>query len=376
MSSKLLNKSKKANPYTSDKIGVNGDLFAAFDLDAQEPAEAELMGQVARERVSSYSPATPNGNTSGREAPEQPVAFNLAEHSDVDTTEPESIQVTSIQTEQLQGLLSKHVWRSSDLLQHRHDNLDTGFAALNEAIGGWPLGATTELGLSQDGIGELRLLMPALQSRSAEPLASRGPSANKTSKAAIASKRCLWIAPPHQPYAPALLKLGIDFEQVAVVQTRSLIDTLWAAEQALLSESCAAVFTWTGRHNLTQRQTRRLQLAAEKTKSWHVLFRYTDMLQQASASSLRLKLIADDYSHLRVQVVKQPQSWGGQECVSSLPPHYERWQRLPVQLLPHANRQYGAPQQQLRILAKAAHISKHLDNLNDSDNVITLKRVS
>ena len=101
------------------------------------------------------------------------------------------------------------------------------------------------------------------------------------------------------------------------------------------------------------------------------------MLQQASASSLRLKLIADDYSQLACSGRKTtPELGRARMRIVAAPRIMSAGNACQYKLLPHANRQYGAPQQQLRILAKAAHISKHLDNLNDSDNVITLKRVS
>ncbi|NND01116.1 MAG: hypothetical protein HKN85_13125 [Gammaproteobacteria bacterium] len=115
-------------------------------------------------------------------------------------------------------------------------------------------------------------------------------------------------------------------------------DTLWAAEQALLAECCTAVFTWTGNHNLSTRDLRRLQLAAEKNHTWNVLFRHSDCLKQSSAAGLRLHLQSNTYSQLDIHILKQPQGWGGQRCKLSLQPHYENWQRLPAHLLPHHNR--------------------------------------
>ena len=229
--------------------------------------------------------------------------------------------------EQHGNALTGRLWRGR---QHQHKQsthaniLDTGYSALNAQLhdGGWPLTTTTELGMTSPGIGELRLLMPALRE-----LMNR----------AHTQKNVMWIAPPFLPFAPALFKEQIDVSKLTVVQTRSIRDTLWAAEQALLAECCTAVLCWTGSYDLSPRELRRLQLAAEKSRTWHVLIRHSDCLQQASASGLRLHLKSDAYSKLDIHILKQPQGWGGQHCSLSLHPHYENWQRLPVHLLPHHN---------------------------------------
>lgn len=387
--------------YMPDGIGRNGELFGGV----AEVIEGKTVG--ARER--SIARAQQCADTE-RPSPDkvgvEPVSGNPR------ATESISTKPTSTDKDKaLSELLLTQVWRSSDLLQQMHSTLSTGFAALDQAIaiGGWPLGATTELGLNEAGIGELRLLLPALKSLMAsEDLynseSSNNSSSNPNSKPKVneqtsSNQHCVLIAPPYQPYAPALQKLGLEASKVIVVRPGSLADTLWAAEQALLSESCAAVLTWAGRHNLSQRETRRLQLAAEKSNALHVLFRHSDLMQQASVSSLRAHLKTDDYSRLRIKIIKQPQGWAGQECALSLPPFYERWQRLPAQLLPHANQAYrpqkhslSAPKQ-LRILARAAQskifynthkINNTHNTQSDSNsqggyqnnNVISLKRVS
>jgi len=235
-------------------------------------------------------------------------------------------------TEKLEHLLSKaspvteKVWRGSvkyknqlspQILSSGHKTLDSKLHS-----GGWPLSITTELGLSQPGIGELRLLVPAL--RELQEMAYQ--------------KQIIWIAPPFLPYAPGLIKEKIDIDRLTIVQTNTIQDTLWATEQALLSKSCAAVFCWVGTSDLDTRQLRRLQLAAEKTESWHVLFRHSDYLKQSSICGLRIHLQANSYGKLDLHIIKQPNGWGGQRCTVSLHPHYENWQRLPVNLLPNNNK--------------------------------------
>ena len=252
--------------------------------------------------------------------------------------------------EQYSDSLAGKVWRGcaardSTARQGKSNNkaLDTGHPLLNQQLhtGGWPLETTTELGLSQPGVGELRLLVPAL----------RALMQRQTSQQNI-----IWVAPPFLPFAPALLKEQIDVSKLVVVQCNSMQDTLWTAEQALLSECCAAVLSWTGNYNLSTRELRRLQLAAERSNSWNVLFRHSDCLKQSSAAGLRIHLKSNAYSKLELNILKQPHGWGGQKCTLSLHPHYENWQRLPVGLLPHHNRhQTPVIAQQLNSLANSDH---------------------
>lgn len=239
-------------------------------------------------------------------------------------------------TESLEKLLEKHskslagkIWRGSQAKASRRKHLaclSTGHKALDGLLhnNGWPLDTTTELGLSNPGIGELRLLTPALR---------------QLMNSGQVQSNIVWVAPPFLPFAPSLVKEQIDVNKLTVVQTHNIQDTLWATEQALLSECCTAVLSWTGTYNLSTHQLRRLQLAAEQSNTWHVLFRHSDCLKQSSSAGLRIHLQSNSHSKLDLHVLKQPQGWGGQRCTLSLHPHYENWQRLPVNLLPHRNRQ-------------------------------------
>src|SRR5262249_13763263 len=126
--------------------------------------------------------------------------------------------------------LSSHpaIWRGSDLAATRFSSVPSGFDALDEQLpgGGWPVGLLTELMPAHEGIGEIRILGPALARLS------------KT------GRKLAWIAPPHTPYAPALAAAGIDASSLVIVKTRSEKDALWAAEQALASNACGAVLAW------------------------------------------------------------------------------------------------------------------------------------
>src|SRR5260221_7110499 len=85
------------------------------------------------------------------------------------------------------------IWRGDSLSRAGTPAIPCGFPGLDAELpgGGWPAGALTEILPAHEGIGELRLLGPALAGLSQLGL------------------RLAWIAPPHLPYAPALAAAGI-----------------------------------------------------------------------------------------------------------------------------------------------------------------------
>ncbi len=164
------------------------------------------------------------------------------------------------------------IWRGDQLAQAEGDVLPTGFAELDEQLpgGGWPRGALTEILSVQEGIGELRLMLPALARASEE------------------SRWQVWVAPPHVPYAPALSVAGIRLERLLVAQPESDADAWWTAEQALRSGACSAVLAWLTTPD--ERRMRRLQLGAETGHAWGVLFRHARAAEERSTAALRLRL--------------------------------------------------------------------------------------
>jgi hypothetical protein len=150
--------------------------------------------------------------------------------------------------------------------------LRSGHEALDALLpgGGWPLGALTELLSDQCGIGELELLLPALQ------ILARG-------------GRCLvWIDPPYVPYAPALVQRGLPLERVLWIRTERPQAALWAAEQALGCPAIGAVLNWS--EHIVDRSLRRLQLAAECGQTLGILHRSATALHTPSPAALRLQL--------------------------------------------------------------------------------------
>lgn len=178
----------------------------------------------------------------------------------------------------LQQLLqSRRLWRGQ-AQGKAWQGLVTGYPRLDEHLpgGGWPANALTEILLEHYGGGELKLLMPALAqlSQGAEGDPDTGWLA--------------WIAPPFQPYAPALTQWGVRLSRVLIVRPRQPDEVLWAAEQALLCGNCAAVLVWSDA--LDHAASRRLQLAAEQGNSWAVAFRSLQHRGQHSAAALRIAL--------------------------------------------------------------------------------------
>ena len=177
------------------------------------------------------------------------------------------------------------IWRGSELARGC-PGIATGFAALDAKLpgGGWPCAALTEILPQHEGIGELRILGPALAQ-----LAAQG-------------KFIAWIAPPYLPYAPALAAAGIDLERVVIVKTARDGDSLWAAEQALRSAACGGVLAWP--RDIRFAQLRRLQLAAEDGRCLAVLFRHTQAAREPSPAVLRIAL-ATSAGGLALSILKR-----------------------------------------------------------------------
>ena len=178
------------------------------------------------------------------------------------------------------------LWRASELARVVVPSLPTGFPALDAELpgGGWPTASLTEILPAHEGIGELRLLGPALAGLSA------------------AGKRRTWIAPPHRPYAPALAAAGIDLARLIIVEVSTPQETLWATEQALASRACGAVLAWPAAVKYSE--LRRIQLAAEASRALAVLFRTQQAAGVSSPAALRIALGTAD-GRLAVHILKR-----------------------------------------------------------------------
>ena len=185
------------------------------------------------------------------------------------------------------------LWRGEDAGLADTPAIATGFDALDRYLpgGGWPLAGISEIFVEHYGLGELRVLMPALAA---------------LSRCAVDSRQWIvWIAPPFVPYAPALAHHGVDLRRILLVHPRkgsdprgsdpkgrqkgSDPDALWAVEQAIRSQSSAATLAWVREADVTA--LRRLQLGAEAHRCWTVLFRPPEAIGRSSPAALRFRLL-------------------------------------------------------------------------------------
>ncbi len=170
------------------------------------------------------------------------------------------------------------IWRGRSVA--RSSVVPTGFSALDASLPGhgWPQVGLVEILMSHFGASELYLILPALA------LLTRPPAA----------RWCAWIAPPCEPFAPALAAHGVSFARVLVVradqagQGEPTGRVLWACEQALRSGACETVLAWMPR--VPPRALRRLQLATERGRTLAFLFRTLceRTVREPSTAALRI----------------------------------------------------------------------------------------
>jgi hypothetical protein len=158
----------------------------------------------------------------------------------------------------------------------------TGKSSLDARLpgGGWPTASLIEVLLDDTGLGEVQLFLPALVQCQRRVDQDEAPWV-------------VWISPPHEPYAPALAQQGIELARLLVVRPASATEALWAAEQALGSGVCSAVFLWL--KGTDDRWLRRLKLAAEAGGALGVLFRPERHRFESSPASLRLLLTQGEH---------------------------------------------------------------------------------
>jgi hypothetical protein len=193
-----------------------------------------------------------------------------------------------------QLLQDPRIWQAARPARAAGATLATGWPALDRALGGgWPLGQLTELLVEAWGVGELSLLLPALAGLTRPPAQPGGES-----------RWVALVAPPYLPYAPPLARAGLDLARVLVVHSRRDMDTLWAVEQALQSQTCAAVLGWPGTGE--EGALRRLQLAAEASGAWTVLFRHARFQAASSPAPLRIRVARGvSAGHLALGILKR-----------------------------------------------------------------------
>jgi len=194
--------------------------------------------------------------------------------------------------------LSSHLWRASELPQHSGANtaIPSGFSNLDQHLSGsgWPEAGLTELLCTTTGVGELRLLIPALKRLSQQ------------------SRWIAWVNPPFVPYAPALAALGIDTSKILLIHPKTHKESLWALEQALKSGTCSTVLAWLDESKLKHTDTQRLQLASKTGKTAAFLFRPESAATKHSMAELRLNVQpqpSKQCDELNLSILKRRGGW-------------------------------------------------------------------
>ncbi len=176
------------------------------------------------------------------------------------------------------------LWRASQLARGPGRIVDTGYPSLSAELpgGGWPVGALIDLLVQQTGVGELRLLRPALSSLGKRPVA--------------------FLQPPLTPDALGLSYIGLSLHELMLVKAPGTADALWSAEQILRAGSCGALVFWA--QHVKASSLRRLHLAAQASEILFVMVRPLVAAQESSPALLRLGLRpAED--GLTVDIVKR-----------------------------------------------------------------------
>jgi protein ImuA len=186
------------------------------------------------------------------------------------------------------------LWLAHQLGRQRAPVCASGFAELDAELpgGGWPHRTLTELLLSHPGVGELRLLAPAL-------------AAVQRSGRAL-----LLFDPPASPCAWACRALGLDLQQLLLVRSsqprrgRANNDLLWTLEQTLASGHAGAVLAWLPA-TLGGEAMRRLQLAAQAHDGPAFVLRDLAARSKPSVAALRLLLAPAVPDGLSVSLLKR-----------------------------------------------------------------------
>jgi protein ImuA len=177
------------------------------------------------------------------------------------------------------------IWRANQMGSYRTSVMSTGHVELDRELpdGGWPASSLVELLLQQPGIGEMRLLRPALS-------------------AVARQRRIALVQPPYLPQIAAWSAWGLTLEHLLWVKTARSADALWSAEQILRNGSCGALLFW--QTHVRSESLRRLHLAAQETDIVFWLIRPLSTAQDSSPAPLRLAL-RPAHAGVAIDIVKR-----------------------------------------------------------------------
>lgn len=180
------------------------------------------------------------------------------------------------------------IWRANQQSNFVKGN-STGFKELDQALqGGFPEHGVVDID-TPIGIGEIRLLLPALRARQQQH-----------------ERLLVFISAPMQINGEMLAEYGFPLEQVLIIQPQNVEHALWSAEQCLRSGCAHSVLLW--HQELEISQAKRLQLAAEQGDALHFIFRHQHQLSLSLPVNLAMKL-RPHRQGINIQVTKRKGGW-------------------------------------------------------------------
>ena len=272
----------------ADDDAAPGRSLTSLELDLNKK-KLRHKATVSEQARSTLKPAqaTTQGNTQSNA---QSNTQNNTQNNTQEATLDESRNAKPCQDDfgdvnRLKDLLdsTSALWRGGSLKSEAPGH-SSGYAELDAILPtqGWPAKSIIEVLTPAWGIGELKLLLPRMREVTQQ------------------KQWVIWISPPYQPYAPALLQAGVDINYVIVIDPKtSCKDAIWSMEKALQTSACAMILAWT--NWLPNGVVRRLQLAAEKGGGMAFLFRERET--KNSPAALRLQLQPHQQG-VTVQVLK------------------------------------------------------------------------
>lgn len=165
-------------------------------------------------------------------------------------------------------------------------HIPSGHVSFDQCLEGWPSSGLVELQLPAWGIGELRLILPALSH-----LAGDAATQNKL-QVWLTENVCLMPQALDSAYA----------SNTVVLENLGTKQSLWALETLLTSGVCSVLICWLPQ--LTSAQAKRLQVAAKESGTLVFCLREISQLEHSLPISLRLQLSPTDQG-LMIDVLKR-----------------------------------------------------------------------
>lgn len=202
-------------------------------------------------------------------------------------------------TPSLQDLKNQRlIWNASRSERQQPKSIASSYPEFDQRLDGWPESGLVELQIPTVGIGEVRLILPALQQLAQQE--------------ATHTKLQVWLTEQMQ-LMPQALDAAFAMNTV-VIEHLDYKQILWALETLLSSGVCSAVVCWLP--YLKPAQAKRLQVLAKDSNTLVFCLRdlganlgqgasaNSGMYDSALAISLRIRLSATD-SGLNVDVLKR-----------------------------------------------------------------------